>query len=404
MTDSVDDLKRQLHQLDDLTRSGALPAEAAASARSTLQARLVAAVMATPPAPAAAPPVTAPEASATASSTAPSPRPSRRLVAGVVVFVLLFAAAGYLWRGQPQGWEGPADAGSASSADTPASAPHPMGTAQIEAMVSSLAQRLKTQPEDADGWLMLGRSQAVLGRFDQAIPAYRQVLRLRPADAQAMADLADALAVTGRSFAGEPEKLIAAALRTDPHHLKALSLAGTLAFERKDYATALRHWELAVKTGPADSSLVAQMRDNIAEARALAGGAAPATSAPATSAPSSPAAPVAVSGRVELAPAAAAQARPDDTVFIFARPAQGQRMPLAILKKRVSDLPLEFRLDDSLAMDPQAKLSSSTAVVVGARLSKSGQAMPQPGDWEGLSAVVAPGASGLRIVIQNAVR
>lgn len=107
----------------------------------------------------------------------------------------------------------------------------------------------------------------------------------------------------------------------------------------------------------------------------------------------------AVTGRVELAPALAAQAAPDDTVFIFARPAEGARMPLAILKRKVRDLPLDFHLDDSLAMSPAARLSGATRVVVGARVSKSGQAMPQPGDLEGLSAPVAPGQQGLKIVI-----
>jgi cytochrome c-type biogenesis protein CcmH len=107
---------------------------------------------------------------------------------------------------------------------------------------------------------------------------------------------------------------------------------------------------------------------------------------------------------VELASALAAKAAPDDTVFIFARPAEGARMPLAILKKRVRDLPFAFTLDDSLAMSPAARLSMASAVVVGARVSKSGQAMPQPGDLQGLSASVKPGASGLKIVISEEVR
>jgi cytochrome c-type biogenesis protein CcmH len=111
-----------------------------------------------------------------------------------------------------------------------------------------------------------------------------------------------------------------------------------------------------------------------------------------------------VAGRIELAPALAARAAPDDTVFIFARPAEGARMPLAILKKKVRDLPLDFRLDDSLAMSPAARLSGATRVVVGARVSKSGQAMPQPGDLEGHSAAIAPGQQGLKIVIGEVLK
>jgi cytochrome c-type biogenesis protein CcmH len=131
---------------------------------------------------------------------------------------------------------------------------------------------------------------------------------------------------------------------------------------------------------------------------ATAGGASPqAAAAPATFA-------TAITGKVTLAPALAAKAAPDDTVFIYARAAEGSRMPLAILKKKVSDLPVSFTLDDSMAMSPAATLSGAKAVIVGARVSKSGQAMPQPGDLQGQSAVVAPGVSGLQISISEESR
>jgi cytochrome c-type biogenesis protein CcmH len=107
---------------------------------------------------------------------------------------------------------------------------------------------------------------------------------------------------------------------------------------------------------------------------------------------------------VSLAPALRATAAPDDTVFIFARAAEGSRMPLALLRKQVKDLPLEFKLDDSLAMSPATRLSTAQRVIVGARISKSGQAMPQPGDLEGLTAPVAVGATGLKIEIATPVK
>jgi cytochrome c-type biogenesis protein CcmH len=106
---------------------------------------------------------------------------------------------------------------------------------------------------------------------------------------------------------------------------------------------------------------------------------------------------------VSLSPALAAKAQPGDTVFVFARPADGARMPLALLRRQVKDLPLNFDLDDSLAMSPQARLSSVQRVVVSARVSKSGQAQPQPGDFEGSSAAVAVGATGLKLVIERVV-
>lgn len=112
----------------------------------------------------------------------------------------------------------------------------------------------------------------------------------------------------------------------------------------------------------------------------------------------------AVSGKVSLSPALVGKVAPTDTVFILARAAQGPRMPLAVFRKQVKDLPIQFTLDDSMAMQPQMKLSGFKQVIVVARVSKSGTAMAQAGDFEGLSAAIAPGTTGLNIVIDTAVK
>jgi len=334
-------------------------------------------------------------------------RPSRKLVGGLVAFVVAFGIAGTWWLGSREGWNtapGALPTAPPLQAEQPeggASSPHATSTAQIQGMVDALAARMKNEPDNLEGWLMLGRSYSVLGQFEPAITAYRHVLERQPKNAQALADLADALAVIhGGSFEGEPSELVDRALAADPKNLKALLLAGTIAFDKKDYAGAARHWELATQAGPPDNALVRQARENLAEARQLAGMPAATAAAPDAVA----AAGGAVRGRVELSAKLAAQASPDDTVFVFARPAEGSRMPLAILRKRVRDLPFEFTLDDSLAMSPQARLSQAGRVVVGARVSKSGQAMPQPGDLQGLSAPVQPGANGISLVIAEVVK
>jgi cytochrome c-type biogenesis protein CcmH len=110
-----------------------------------------------------------------------------------------------------------------------------------------------------------------------------------------------------------------------------------------------------------------------------------------------------IAGTVSLAPALAAKVAPTDTVYIFARAAEGPKMPLAIIRKQVKDLPIPFSLDDSMAMAPNFALSNFPSIVIGARISKSGSAAPQSGDLEGLSPAVKIGATGLSVVIDRAL-
>ena len=299
--------------------------------------------------------------------------------------------------------------------DAASGAPGEVTTAQIEAMVDKLAQRMegKTTPEagDEQGWTMLARSYAVLQRYPEAARAYVRARALAPDNAQLLADHADVLAMTqGQSLAGEPSKLVARALQLDPKNLKALALAGSAAFERKDFAAALQYWGQAQQLAPPGSEFASGLESSIQQARsaasaggtpiAAATGAAVATPpVPAATPAGAAAATGQVSGVVQLAAGLAAKASPTDTVFVFARAAQGPRMPLAILKRKVSDLPLAFTLDDSSAMSPELKLSKFPNVVIGARISRSGDAMPQSGDLVGQVGPVATGAGKLTLTI-----
>ena len=394
-TPSLDELKRQIAQVDALASQGVLSASAAAEARAKLERQLVGAVMATP----------APE-----EAPAAAPRTPRSLAAGVAAFVLVFAAAGYAWRGNHEGWSvAPGDTSAAAAGQ----GKHTVTPEQIAAMVGKLEERLKAQPGDAEGWSMLGRTYTALNRHPEALAAFRKVVALRPQDAQALADLADAIAVAnGRSLEGEPEKLIQQAVKLDPDNVKALALAGTIAFNRDDFKTAIDYWQHAVDRSEPGSDFAQQLQGAVAEARQRAG-MPPGAAAVAAATPSQPAAATqgaaavagaAITGRVTLSAALKDKVAPGDAVFIFARPASGSRMPLAILRKQAGELPLEFKLDDSLAMSPAARLSSAQQVIVGARISKSGNAMPQPGDLQGLSQPVAVGAQGLTIEIAETVK
>jgi cytochrome c-type biogenesis protein CcmH len=212
----------------------------------------------------------------------------------------------------------------------------------------------------------------------------------------------------GRTLQGRPAELVQRALKADPRNPKALALAGTIDFERKDYAAAVKHWQALVEADP-QGELAQQIRGSIEEARQLGG-----LPAAAPSSDVQPAAAVAagekqggaaagatVSGTVRLSPRLASRVSPGDTVFIFARASQGPRMPLAIQRHQAKELPLQFTLDDSMAMSPQAKLSGASRVDIGARISKSGNAMPQPGDLQGVVREVAVGSHAVTVEIDE---
>jgi len=370
MDSRIDDLKAQLRRLDEQIAAGAPASPETEATRARLESELVRLVVAAP-GPAGA-----------------SARPSRGLLAALTGFVLVVAVAGYAWYGNLAALRQPGAADAASAAQaTP--------QMQIGAMVGKLEERLKQTPEDAEGWTMLGRSYSVLGRYAEAVTAFKKVAALRPDDAQALADQADATAMAaGRKLDGEPERLINQALKLDPKNLKALALAGTIAFDRGDFPSAVRHWEGAYAAAEPGSELANNLLNGVAEARKRGG-------MPAASAPTAIAQ---VSGRVELAAALKDRASPDDTLFVFARAVDGPRAPLAILRKQVKDLPLTFTLDDSMAMNPALRLSTAQQVVIGARISKSGNAIGQPGDLQGFSPPVRVGARGVAIEIGEAVK
>ncbi len=320
-------------------------------------------------------------------------------LASLLGFVLPVAAISlYIFLGEPGAISG-------APALEQEAAPHAVQRDQIEEMVKRLAAKLEASPEDAEGWATLGRSYAYLGRFPDAMSAYEKAMKRRPDDARLLADYADMYATTkgGGSLMGEPEKLIKRALALDPDQPKALALAGTIAFQKEDFAGAVRHWERAVAVIPEGSPFAQQIATGLAEAREAATrapGAAKVESAKAE--PAKVSAGASVSGTVTIAPALAKSASAEDTLFVFAHGPEGGGPPLAVLRARVGDLPLKFKLDDSMSMSPQFKLSNAARIVVTARVSKSGTAVPQPGDMEGASAPVALGAAGVAVNIDRA--
>ena len=314
-------------------------------------------------------------------AAAPGVRRSPRSALILLFALPLFAATGYAWLGQPQALD-------------PIHTQARLDPQEIEAMLGKLKARLDAQPDDLKGWVMLARSYKTLGRYVEAAEAYGRGGALVDNDATLLLDYADVLVqLNDGRFAGRPEQLIAQALKLDPDEPQALFLAGAAAGEREDYAAVVRYWERLLPQLVVESDEAKAIEGALTRARELAA-AKRDTKAP-------PPSKAALSGEVSLSGALAAQARANDLVFIFARPAEGSRMPLAVLRVRVADLPYRFVLDEQSALPGSARLADQSTVVVEARVARSGQAQTTSGDFYGTLEKVKPGSRNLRLRIDR---
>lgn len=311
-----------------------------------------------------------------------------------------------------------------TAAQQPHSDPSGKPLPPMDELVKGLAAKLEQNPENLAGWVMLGRSYLSLGQADKALNAYERAYKLAPENPEVLLAYAQALVKTGQDgLTGRPAELITKAYQQAPSDQTALWMMGLLSFERQEFAETVQYWEQLAAQIPPGGPDAQQITEYIEQARSrVAPGAAQATAKQASPAAVSQAAqPVATSAATELAaqaaapagtavtvkvsldPALASQVEPEDRVFVFARALNGPPMPLAAVSKQVRDLPLQLTLDDSMAMMPQMKLSAFPQVVVGARVSKTGNAMPQSGDLQGEVSPVKPGqAEAVRVVIDSA--
>jgi len=310
----------------------------------------------------------------------------------------------YLWVGEPQALQ-------AMATEPPEKAMQ----AELSGMAQALAKKLEANPDNQEGWVMLGRSYRTLEKYDNAVSAYDRALKLS-ADDNLKLERAEVLALKAQgNFDGEPWNVIREILKKDPQQKGALLLAGSASYAHDKYADALRYWQQARKLLAADHPDVPSLEGAIATAQNKLG--LPVT--PATSLPQAPAAAsgagatasvssgtqagLNITGRISLAAALKDKASPADMVYVYASPANGDRMPLAIFKSTVAKLPLNFTLDDSTAMLPERKLSGAGEVILKARISKSGNAIPQSGDLTGTLGPIKVGAKGLTLEIKDQI-
>lgn len=360
-------LREQLSEIDADLRSGVLSADQYENARVDLERRVL------------------DESQQAIGPTSRAPI-GRRWRTPVVVglFVPVCAALLYVYLGSFDGLDVEAYMQKQAAAISPE---------QVVSMTRQLAQRLEKEPDDVEGWMMLGRSYMALQQYPDSARAWQRAATLAPDNASILTNYAEAIALASQgNFDGEPARLLARALDADPVHAKALALSGGAAFGRGEYRTAIDYWQRLLLLGGDDGELSAALMTGIAKAQErLNEGTEIAKDSGS------------MRGVVSLSPQMSASAKSGDTVFIFVRAADGPRMPLAVARVTVDELPYDFHLDDSMAMVPDKKISDFQQLVVGARVSGTGTAGRTSGDLEGFSTRVGPVSSGIRVLIDRRV-
>jgi cytochrome c-type biogenesis protein CcmH len=342
-------------------------------------------------------------------------QPSRNALALALAIALLLPASAillYRYVGEPRALD-------ASAIANPEQAPADHGE-NIDAAISGLVSKLKQNPDDAEGWALLGRAYKATQRFAESRDAFKHAYALAPKDADVGVEYAEAqvLSSDDRHIAGEPRKLLDQAVQADPRNQRGLWLLGIAESQDGNYAAAIADWQRLLAVLPKDSDVAISVQKQIARAEAQRDGKPlpaddeqPATAATAPAPASAPSATPAESTgpqltvKVSLAPRLNAMVAAGDTVFVFAKAANGPPMPLAIQRLHAGELPTTVTLTDGMGMLPTMKLSQFPQVIIGARISKSGNAIAQSGDLQTLSKPldVATNKAPIELIIDQVV-
>lgn len=252
---------------------------------------------------------------------------------------------------------------------------------QMNQLTAQLRERLEANPDNADGWAMLGRSYMRMERYKDAAWAFERLAEQVKDDGQAEATAwglsAQALFFNSQgALDAGVTRAIEQARALNPDEVNALGLLGISSFSQGNYEDAIDYWERIVDAAP-DHPQLGSIRQGISEAYQRLGREVPESATAPVSGPG-------VTVRVELSEAFAGEVPKDTALFVFARKSGSQgSAPLAVARLSAGDLPAEIRLDDRNAMSPDNRLSDASEVLLVARLSRTGNAMPQAGDWQG---------------------
>ena len=377
--------KDQMSELETDLEQGILTESEKQTARAELEGRLLSDV----------------EQNDEAAGTMENDQPSKKTAIILAVAVPIAAIYMYQFLGNPAGMDPKSQQ---AVNESTANGDHSVTADQIEVMVAGLAEKLKANPDDLDGWVMLARSYSALQRYDRASFAFAQATKISPTDPNLLVDYADALAMANNeSLEGSPMSLVQRALEINPNHQKGLWLMGTGEFDKGNFQNAVQYWRKLESLMAPGSQGANSIAGSIAQAEqyiSKSGGQVQASEAQK--------APVAVEGAfiegsVTISSELEKFVDENAVLFVFAKPADGSRMPVAVYREPIIDFPVDFRLDDTMSLMPAARLSDYQKVEIIARISKSGDAVPASGDLEGSSDVVAVGANSINIVVNRVV-
>lgn len=338
---------------------------------------------------------------------------NKRILAGTAILLPVCAYFLYRMIGQPDTLSSSPPAAAPATSMTASTGATSAAASDMSSAISSLKKKLEGNPNDADGWLLLGRAYESVERNTEAASALKEAYRLAPTRPEIEIAYAEAMALTSptRQLTGEPLRMIRHAMESDPSNQDGLWLIGMSDYQGGRYAEAIASWEKIKSQLSPDSDVLESVTKMIADANVrLGGGSLPAADMSlvaqggTSTSPGNVAAGLGPKLVVEVSLPAEQRSRvsPGDTLFVYAKAVDGPPMPIAVQKLKASDLPATVELTDGMGMMPTMNLSQFEQVTVTARISKTGNAITQSGDLQGMSANVrVDRKEPLRIVIDK---